>query len=522
MSNALHKKSILKKTFQVGSSTMLSRVLGVIRERLLSEFLGNGALSDAFLTAFKIPNMLRKIFAEGALSAAFVPRFMQVKRRKGVDLANSLMTLSFIVFEGLVLFFCALVIYKAAWVIWLIAPGFSQTQIARAVPFLQILMPFIFFISSSALIAGALQSEHHFFVPAFSPVLLNIVFITGLSVCLYFQLPVEALCYFVLLGGLLQLIFHIIAYIKLNFSFAPVNVKIYDDFKWIFVHFWTCFAGMSVMEIGLIVDSWFASFLPTGSITLIYYANRFMGIPLGVFAVAFSTILLPHFARVNSYAPSRLSFYLLESTKFVFWVTIPIAVFMSVFSSEIFSTILFSKKFTALQITQSAHILSAFLLGLFFFSLNKILFNLYSAQQVTWLPSVIVCCSTIINFGLNWLLMPHFQAAGLALATSGAAAVQTILFIIFLKYWFGYKFYYSRFFEFFMRYIVQLVPVFSFFFGFLFIIRNYVLLALPANLYYLFSKTILVWLWIGPLCATTFLLLYFTKKQFGIHLHFID
>ena len=521
MNKALHKKSIRKKALQVGSSTMLSRILGIVRERLLSEFLGNGALSDAFLTAFKIPNMLRKIFAEGALSAAFVPRFMQVKRKKGIELANSLMTLSFIVFEALVLLLCVVLIWQAPTVIWLIAPGFSQEQIVRAVPFLRILMPFIFFISSSALIAGALQSVHHFFVPAFSPVLLNVVFITGLSVCLYFGLPVEVLCYFILLGGLLQLIMHLVAYFRLHFSFARPHESIYADFKSILMHFLACFAGMSVMEVGLFVDTMFASYLPAGSITLIYYANRFMGIPLGVFAVAFSTILLPHFARISSYAPSRLSYYLLESTKFVFWVTTPIAIFMSFFSYEIFNTILFSKKFSAMQIGQASQILTAFLIGLFFFSLNKILFNLFSARQVTWLPSAIVGVATIVNLGLNWFLMPRYFATGLALATTGSAVVQTILFIFFLKYWFGYKFYYWRFFDFFLKYLLQLFVIFSLFFGLVYSIRFGISL-LPSWWQYAFTQTLLVWLWVGPLCVGTFSLLYFTKKQFGIHLHFID
>jgi len=144
MAHTLHKKSIVKKTIQIGGSTLMSRFLGIIRELLTIKYLGVGAASDAFITAYKIPNSLRKIFAEGALSAAFIPSFV-TSLRKDKHEAFSLMSLAFILFEGILLIVCALTMFFAPSVVKFAAPGFSAQQAASTVPLLRILMPFIFF-----------------------------------------------------------------------------------------------------------------------------------------------------------------------------------------------------------------------------------------------------------------------------------------------------------------------------------------------------------------------------------------
>src|SRR5579872_208309 len=202
MSELLHRKSIIQKTIQVGSSTIISRFFGVAREVLLGNYLGPGAAFDAFVTAFKIPNSLRKIFAEGALSASFVPTLVAMVRAEDRKHVNSFMTRSFLIIETILLGLCCLIFWKAAAVIRFIAPGWfvggqgatflwfclpaawvgqgeALPQVAFAVTFLRILISFILFVSSSALLAAALQSVNHFFVPAFSPIVLNIFFIAG-------------------------------------------------------------------------------------------------------------------------------------------------------------------------------------------------------------------------------------------------------------------------------------------------------------------------------------------------------
>lgn len=517
----LNKKSILKKTIEVGGSTFASRCLGIIREILLVRFLGASALSDAFLTAFKIPNSLRKIFAEGALSAAFIPTIVQTVRKQGREAVNSLMSLAFIVFEGIVLFLCVLTSMYAHNVIRFIAPGFSEQQIADAVPLLKILMPFIFFISSSALLAGALQSVGHFFIPAFGPVLLNIVFITGLLFCLGYNLPIEILCWFILFGGFLLFVAHLVTYFKHHFKFSPIKREDVKLFGTVFAKFAACLPSVSIMEVSLFIDTSFASLLPKGSISLLYYANRFMGIPLGVFAVAFSTILLPHFSRVSAYAPKRLSFYLFEATKFVLWVTIPVALVMGLFKDQIFLTLFLSKKFTLSQVHEAATILVPFLAGLFFFSINKILLNVYYSLHCTWVPAIIAACATVANIMLNYFFIHWLQATGLAAATAISAVIQTILFFIILKKKFNFKMYFAALIDFMWRYAIQL---FLFFIPFRFL--YYFIFSQLKNLPEWWASLLLFklpfWLWACPLAGLFFVCLYLFKKPFGVRLYFLD
>ena len=291
----LHKKSIVHKTIQVASSTMLSRIFGVIREVLQIRFLGVGLISDAFVTGLFIPSFLRKVFAEGALSAAFVPAFVKISREQSKEEAHSIMSFAFIFFEGLVLLVCALIILFPGPVVWLSAPGFSVEQKMMAEHFVRYLIPFIFFVSSNALLTAALQSAGHFFVPAIGQVIQNIILILGLILCLVFKLSPTIYCLFFLLGGAVQLFMHLSTYFSLGFSFGPLTQKAWHHMVGIMWTFLVCFISMSPGEISLQIDRMFASYLPEGSISLVYYANRFMGIPLGVFTLLFQLFCFPTF-----------------------------------------------------------------------------------------------------------------------------------------------------------------------------------------------------------------------------------
>ena len=518
----LSKKTIVKKTMEVGGFTFLSRILGIIREILMVKYLGASALSDAFLTAYKVPNSLRKFFAEGALSAVFVPTLTNTMQLKGRAQVKGLMSLGFLIFEGMVLVLCIIVISKADTVIRFIAPGFSVEQINNAVPILQVVMPVIFFFSSSALLASALQAVGHFFVPAISPVLLNILFISGLITCLSFRLPIIYLCWFILLGGLLQFIIHVVAYIKLQFGFGAIKKENFQQLKSILIKFFLCLPSISIMELSLFIDTSFASYLPKGSISLIYYANRFVGIPLGVFAVAFSTILLPHFSRLSFYMPKRLNFYLFESAKFVFWIILPTILLMTFFSEKIFYTIFLSPKFTLTQVSEAAHILRMFLLGLFFFSLNKILLNLYYAMHVTWIPALIAAGATIVNVILDSLFLNWLQAPGLALATSLSSMVQALLFAYFLYSKYGIRLYIMPFMFFTIRYSIQLITLFIPFILFYYIIEWFMISYIPSPITTFLLYKLGFWLWVGPLSLLLFILLWYLRPYFKVKLYFLD
>ncbi|MFI5332722.1 MAG: murein biosynthesis integral membrane protein MurJ [Candidatus Babeliales bacterium] len=542
--STLHKKSILTKTLQVGGSTAISRLLGVAREVLLGNYLGASALLDAFITAFKIPNSLRKIFAEGALSASFVPTIVTMMKSGDKEHANAFMTRSFVVIEGILIAVCALIFWQAQGVIRGIMPGWfighesvsfcgfpipaawlglgeALPQVATAVLFLRILIAFIVFISSSALLASVLQAVNHFFVPAFSPILLNLFFIAGVLIGWLGGYSPVVLCVFILLGGLVQFLMHLWVYCKLGFGFSTAydaQAEVY--FRQVLIKFFPCLLSMSLMEISLFIDTSFASYLPAGSITLIYLANRFMGIALGVFAVAFSTILLPHFSRISTYAPQRLSFYMLEAAKFVFWVTVPVVIMMSFFAGNIFHT-LFSK-FTEIQAHEAGHILIAFLLGLFFFSLNKILLGVYYALHNTRTPALIAFASTLVNIGFNALLMNYYQGTGLALATSLAGLMQTMLLLLFLRIHFDFKIYAYPFMDFARTYCLQLfvilLPMVGVYYGISWLISS----LFSSSLTHFFLNSLGFWFWVGPLCGLSFLIIFYTRKWFKVQLYFLD
>lgn len=539
-----------KKMIQVSGSTFISRILGMLREVVMARYFGEpGAISDAFFTAFKIPNSLRKMFAEGALSASFIPTFVELEKQGKRQETNSLMSLSFLIIEGGLLLLCLFMFWKAAWVIRLIVPGWytpveqaplcgigcfdsiyatffgpaiAAPPVAYAITYLRILTSFILFLSSSALLASALQAVGHFFVPAFAPVLLNIVFIGALLICGYFGLSPDILCYFLIFGGFLQFLLHLVVYYKLQFGFGPLNKEAWQNFRHVLQKFLPCFLSMSIMEIFFFVDSSLASFLSEGSVTLIYYANRFMGIPLGVFAVALSTVLLPYFASIGKQEPQKLSFYASEAAKLVLWVTLPATILMCFFSDKIFITMFLSRKFTMAYALQASEILRAFLYGLFFFSLNKILLNLYYALHETKIPLYITVAAGIINFITSYyIFMPIYGAYGIAFATSLSGAIQTLLFAWVLATRFHVSIDGKGFLHFALRYTLQVIAALCGFLA-LFFAVHCIIAQLPGSLPHLLSETIIFWAWSIPLMGLMFYALFMTRKQFGIDAYFLE
>jgi len=518
----MSRKTILKKTAQIGISTLLSRVFGIVRELLMVRYLGASSVSDVFLTAYRIPNSLRKIFAEGALSAAFVPTAIAAMHQKKTHSIAGLMTLCFFFFEGILACVCTLVMIFAHHVLHFIAPGFSPEQIALAVPLVRILMPFIMFISSSALLAGALHTVNHFFIPACAPIIINTVFITGLAVCLAYELPVQVLCWFIILGGVAHFLAHLIMYKKYNLHFSAPTNNDYSHFKNIVKTFLLCLPSASLTEIALFIDTSFASFLPAGSLSLISYANRFVGIPLGVFSVAFSTVLLPHFSRITAHRPQRLPFYFLESAKLILWVTAPTSLLMIFFSHDIFSTLFLSSKFTLQQVNQAALLLSAFCCGLFFISLNKIILTIVYALHAAWLSSLVALATVSINVLLNILLITHFQSLGIACATTIAYICQTILLLTILTKKYNFRLYYGPFFSYTLRYLVQLFCMSLFFYytyNAILIVMSTILSPTYAPF---FITKIGLWLWVGPLALMCMFFLWKTRSLFKIRLYFLS
>jgi putative peptidoglycan lipid II flippase len=521
----LQKKSILRKTASVSLLLLLSKFLGIIREVVQVSYLGVGPLSDAFNAAMKIPNLLRKLFAEGALSAAFVPTIIRVTGEDSQQQASKLLTLTYIVFGALIIGLCAIISFYPEPFILLIAKGFADKpeELRIATETIRILIYFVFFVFSSALLASALQAKMHFTVPAWGPTLLNVFYIGGLLLANYLGLSVPLFSYFLLLGGLVQMLVYTAVYFRLNFSLEWPDAKTYGYFKEVLLKFIPCLLSVSIIEVNLIIDTRFASTLPAGSVTLLSLSSRFMTITLGAFAVAFSTILLPQFSRISLYAPKRLSYYLLEAAKLILWVTLPIVFWMSFFAYDIFYTIFYrlAGNFTLDQVRLGAGLLIAFLPGLFFFSINKTLLTIFYALHETRYTMYITLVGSASNVLLNRVLMPHYGAIGLALATVLAAVIQTVLLMLVLNKQLGFSVYLKSFGRFMMLYFFQLLVALGLWYGLYSFLLWWITNFLPQWSDVLLNQ-IGLWFWIGPLCLFVAGLLYYLRNKGGLHLYFLE
>ncbi len=519
MSLHLNKSAIIKNTVKVGGYTFFSRILGIIREVLLVRFFGVGALSDAFIMAFRIPNFFRNIFAEGAMSASFVPAFVKSVKEGNREESNGLMTLSFLFFEGIVLLLYAFVFLKTELIVNLIAPGFSPEQVAYTVPFLRVLFPFLLFVSSSSLLAGALQSVNHFFAPAFGVPLWNLVYIGSLLLALTHHLSAMIVCGGILLGGFAQFLLHLYFYFKHQFSFGAITPQVMKLFKDVLTKFCPCLLGVSIVELNLFVSGIVASFLPKGSVSLLYYGSRFMNIPLGVFAVALTSVLLPHFSRVVLYAPKRLNFYILESAKLVTWVVIPVTLVMMFVSNPLFEMVLFSKKGTSAQIAEASLILTIYLVGLLFFCLNKILLSIFYSMKDTWSTTQASGVSAITNLVGDIVGMLLWGTYGIAGAAAFSGVIMTFMCFYFLHSRHGFTFYSGNYFNFLGRYAVQL-----FIGSAIFLIGYYTVVMYVPSFWWLawFKHVVGYWVFTCTWAFAVMVGLYLTRRWFRIEVYFLN
>ncbi len=519
MAEILSKRSIQQKTVQVGSLTLISRAFGLVRELLLARYLGSGIVSDAFLTAFRIPNILRKIFAEGALSSAFIPSVVQAIRQGDTNQVNGVLSLCLILFQSLLALICIITAFIAPWIIKLLAPGFNQQQLEMSIPMLRILMPFIMFICASSLFAGVLQAVQRFFVPSIAPIFLNFVFIFGAVVGIYYNLSPVWLCAFIIVGVMIQTAVHYAAYRKAGFWFSSAYQDHIPSFLRIFFKFIVFVPSAALSELSLFIDSEFASYV-VGGISSLTYATRFMGIPLGVFSTSFATILLPHFSRIGSYAPSRLSYYVHESIKLIVWVTIPMTIGMIFFSYDIFSTLFLSEHFPIEQVVRSSRVLVVSVIGLFFLSINKIFLNVFNSLHNTMVPAFIAVISTLVNIGLNYLLMPQFEIPGLALATTVAAVLQTVLFLGSLVCVHNITIFTKQLAHFLRQFLIQLLlcscVVLALFYAIKLLFLHCASTQIQSFMVYGFG----FWLWVGPLGILYYMILYSTRHFFKIKMYF--
>lgn len=420
-------KNLLKSGYIVIAMTMLSRISGLARESVFAYIFGAGLGMDAFLVAFRIPNFMRQLFAEGAFSQAFVPTLSEC-RQHGEQ--NTKLFINHMV-GNLCLILCALTIIAiivAPLLVIIFAPGYMHdtSRISLTAAMLRITFPYLFLISLTACFGAILNSYDNFSVPAFTPVLLNLSMIAAaIFLAPYFAQPIMAAAWGVFSGGLLQLAFQIPFLKKLRLLPKPKISWRDEGVRKALKLMAPALVGVSVAQVGFFIDMLFASFLPIGSLGWLNFSNRLAGFPLGVFGVAIATIVLPHLSRKHvDNSPQEYSATMDWALRCVLLIAVPSAIGILILSGPITATFLGYGKFNAFAITMATRSLMAFSIGLPSFMLIKVLATGFYSRQDIKTPVKIAIIAVLTNIACNCILIFPLAHAGLALATSLSSSLN--------------------------------------------------------------------------------------------------
>ncbi len=429
---------LLKSTITVSAMTTVSRVLGLIRDITIARLFGAGSGMDAFIVAFRIPNLWRRIFAEGGFSQAFVPVLSEYKQRRGEAAVTALIDQTAATL-GLVLFIVtAIGVLLAPLFIIVFAPGFigDQTKYPLAVDMLRVTFPYLLFISLTAFAAGILNAYQRFAAPAFTPVLLNLSLI-GCAIWLspLLATPIKALAWGVLFAGVIQLIFQVPFLYRIRKLPKPGLNRDRQGVKKILKLMLPAIFATSIVQINLLVDTLIASFLATGSITWLYFSDRLVEFPLGVFGIAMATVILPNLSRQYADGSERDAARTLDwGLRWTFLIGVPATLGLAILAQPLLTTLFHYNAFTAHDVLMSGKSLVAYSLGLTGFILVKILATGFFSNQDTKTPVKAGALAMIANIILNLLLVIPLAHAGLALATSLSAYIQAMIMYYILKH----------------------------------------------------------------------------------------
>ncbi len=429
------KGKIVKAAGAISLATTLSRILGYVKDMVLAKFFGATGVSDVFFVSFRIPNLLRELFAEGSMSSAVVPVLKESQIKNGEEetkkIVKSLFTFIFLV----VGFITLLGIVFSPIIVKLIAPGFTENpdKFELTVLLTRIMFPFLLFISFAALTMGTLNTNGIFFTPALAPCFLNIAIIFSvIFISSYFFNPIVSVAVGVTFGGLLQWLVQVPRFYKIGFSFgfSPFHPALK---KILFLIIPTTVA-MAVNQINIFVSTIIASFLPEGSVTYLYYSMRLIQLPIGVFGVAVGTAVLPtlsqHFAEGNRYGLAQdFSFAL----RFLFFLTIPCIFGLIMLSEPIVNTLFQRGAFDLIATKNTAMALLFYSIGILGTVGSRTITATFYSLQDTKTPVICAISGMFINIFASFMLMHSMKHNGLALAYSLSATVQFFMLSFFIQ-----------------------------------------------------------------------------------------
>ncbi len=427
----------MKAAWVVGLATLLSRVFGFIRDMVVAGFFGAGLATDAFFVAFRIPNLLRRLFAEGSLTIAFVPVFTEYLTKRSKEDALELASAAFTLLSIILTLVSVAGILLSPWIVMVMAPGFADApdKYALTVFLTRLMFPYIFFISLVALCMGILNSLRHFAAPALAPVVLNLCMIASVFALKdLFAEPILSLAVGVMAGGILQLAMQFPFLRRVGARLRP-NLRFnHPGIRKIGLLMLPAVFGAAVYQASIFIGTILASFLPGGSVSYLYYADRVVQLPLGVFAIAVGTAALPSFSeQVAGEDYEKLKRTISFSLRLILFVTIPAMVALIILRVPIISVLFQRGQFDISSTVPTAQALLYYAVGLWAFSCIRVVVSAFYALQDTRTPVRIAVAALLVNVVMGVVLMFPMKHSGLALATSIASAVNILMLAVILE-----------------------------------------------------------------------------------------
>jgi putative peptidoglycan lipid II flippase len=436
---------LLRSSGVVSFFTMLSRVMGLARDVVFARVIGAEAFADVFFVAFKIPNFFRRLFAEGAFAQAFVPILGEYRQQGSQAAVRSLISRVSGTLGLTLLLFTLVIVLAAPAMAAIFAPKWffnDPLKFTATAEMLRITFPYLMFISMTGVAGGILNSYDRFAVPAFTPILLNISLIAAALIAApMFEQPAFALAWGVLIAGILQFIFQIPFLLRIHMLPAPKVDWHHPGVRKILKLMGPAIFGVSVSQINLLLDTMLATFLPTGSVSWLYYSDRLSELPLGVFGVAIATVILPNLSRHHAASSTQQYSETLDwALKMILLIAVPASAALVLLAEPILVTLFYYGDVMTLRDMSMATLsLRAYALGLIAFMLIKVLAPGFFARQDMRTPVRIGIIAMVTNMVLNILFVVplHFYwqigHLGLAAATSVAAFLNAILLYVYLK-----------------------------------------------------------------------------------------
>ncbi len=428
--------SLVRSTGIVALSTLCSRILGLVRDVLMAAYFGAGRTADVFFVSFMIPNLFRRLVAEGALTISFIPVYTETLINEGDDEALSLAQKTLTIqafFVGLII--TAGMIFSPELMELFFGRSDTAEVFSLSVNLTRFMFPYLFFASFVAFSLGYLNSRGHFFAPAFAPVLLNVGMITGITVfSRFFDEPVYGVAAGVLAGGVMQLILQLPYMVRHGFKMRVSLDFNHPGIRKIFRMLTPALFGIAVYQINILVNNMLATMLPEGSVSYIYYTNRLTELVLGVFIVSIGSVVLPEMSRLTAVDDSgRFKTLFADSISSALFLAVPASAALIAAGLEVISVMFMRGKFTFADAGLTYYSLIFASVGIVFVSVLRIATPAFYSMKDTKTPVISAAVALVINVTFGYILMQtELKHAGLTLANTISAIVQMLILVTLL------------------------------------------------------------------------------------------